>query len=223
VPEELFDSEGNTPETTLLIRAGAVSAMPADYLSRSGDELYKYAKLNGSITLQSLPVSPFNPEFTSAEQWLIAQGYGPMQLVSLLDIESRLSAADRRSHRSIPAKPGAPQQLATGAASVRPHPDRGQPNPGTMSIEEVRHQRGIRLTISEAIALVAIMVAAFSALNGWIVLPEQMRALRESDSRQDARMDMIERVAQDRGETLARIDERTKRIEERLKHPPQDF
>ena len=89
-----------------------------------------------------------------------------------------------------------------------------------MSIEEVRHQRGIRLTISEAIALVAIMVAAFSALNGWIVLPEQMRALRESDSRQDARMDMIERVAQDRGETLARIDERTKRIEERLKHPP---
>jgi len=50
-----------------------------------------------------------------------------------------------------------------------------------------------------------------------------MRALRESDSRQDARMDMIERVAQDRGETLARIDERTKRIEERLKHPPQDF
>ena len=92
-----------------------------------------------------------------------------------------------------------------------------------MSIEEVRHQRGIRLTISEAIALVAIMVAAFSALNGWIVLPEQMRALRESASRQDARMDMIERVAQDRGETLARIDERTKRIEERLKHPPQDF
>ena len=92
-----------------------------------------------------------------------------------------------------------------------------------MSIEEVRHQRGIRLTISEAIALVAIMVAAFSALNGWIVLPEQMRALRESDSRQDARMDMIERVAQDRGETLARIDERTKRIEERLKHTPQDF
>lgn len=92
-----------------------------------------------------------------------------------------------------------------------------------MSLEEVRHQRGIRLTISEAIALVAIMVAAFSALNGWIVLPEQMRALRESDSRQDARMDMIERVAQDRGETLARIDERTKRIEERLKHPPQDF
>ena len=92
-----------------------------------------------------------------------------------------------------------------------------------MSIEEVRHQRGIRLTISEAVALVAVMVAAFSALNGWIVLPEQMRGLRESDSRQDARMDMIERVAQDRGETLARIDERTKRIEERLKHPPQDF
>ena len=92
-----------------------------------------------------------------------------------------------------------------------------------MSIEEVRHQRGIRLTISEAIALVAVLVAAFSALNGWIVLPEQMRGLRENDARQDARMSIIEKVAQDRAETLARIDERTKRIEERLKHPPQDF
>ena len=29
-----------------------------------------------------------------------------------------------------------------------------------MSIEEVRHQRGIRMTMSEAVALVAVMVAA---------------------------------------------------------------
>jgi len=50
---------------------------------------------SSTVLSQSLPVSAFNPEFTSAEQWLIAQGYGPMQLVSLLDIESRLSAAAR--------------------------------------------------------------------------------------------------------------------------------
>lgn len=89
-----------------------------------------------------------------------------------------------------------------------------------MSIEEVRHQRGIRLTVGEAIAIVAVLVSAFSALNGWIVLPEQMRGIRENDARQDARINVIDKAAQDRAETLARIDERTRRIEERLKGTP---
>lgn len=89
-----------------------------------------------------------------------------------------------------------------------------------MSIEEVRHQRGIRLTIGEAIAIVAVLVSALSALNGWIVLPEQMRGIRENDARQDTRINVIDKTAQDRAETLARIDERTKRIEERLKGAP---
>jgi hypothetical protein len=82
-----------------------------------------------------------------------------------------------------------------------------------MSIEEVRNQRGLRLTFSEAVAAVAMLVALFSALSGWIVLPEQVRYVREENARQDTRITAIESVAQERAETLARIDERTKRIE----------
>jgi hypothetical protein len=91
-----------------------------------------------------------------------------------------------------------------------------------MSIEEVRNQRGLRLTFSEAVASVAMLVALFSALSGWVVLPEQVRYVREENARQDTRITAIEMAAQERAETLARIDERTKRIEERLqnnRHP----
>ena len=90
-----------------------------------------------------------------------------------------------------------------------------------MSIEEIpRHrgmERGVKLTMSELIAGVALMVTLFSALNGWIVLPEQMRHLQNSDAKQNASIEMIQRDAQTRSETLARIDERTKRIEDYLK------
>jgi septal ring factor EnvC (AmiA/AmiB activator) len=86
-----------------------------------------------------------------------------------------------------------------------------------MSIETVRNERGIKLTMSELIAGVALMVTMFSALNGWIVLPEQMRSIQSNDAKQDARIELIQREAVQRNETLARIDERTKRIEDYLK------
>ena len=86
-----------------------------------------------------------------------------------------------------------------------------------MSIEQVRNERGVKLTMSELIAGVALMVTLFSALNGWIVLPEQMRSIQANDAKQDARIELIQKENQTRSETLARIDERTKRIEDYLK------
>jgi hypothetical protein len=90
-----------------------------------------------------------------------------------------------------------------------------------MSIEEVPRrrgfERGIKLTMSELIAGIALLVTLFSALNGWIILPEQMQNLRANDAKQDARIELITKEAQARNETLARIDERTKRIEDYLK------
>ena len=86
-----------------------------------------------------------------------------------------------------------------------------------MSIEEVRNERGVKLTMSELIAGLALMVTVFSALNGWIVLPEQMRAMQTNDAKQDAKIELIQKDAVARNETLARIDERTKRIEDYLK------
>jgi hypothetical protein len=44
-----------------------------------------------------------------------------------------------------------------------------------------------------------------------------MRHLQNSDAKQNASIEMIQRDAQTRSETLARIDERTKRIEDYLK------
>lgn len=85
-----------------------------------------------------------------------------------------------------------------------------------MSSEEVRNQPGIRLTIAEAIAGFAVLIAAFSALNGWIVLPEQVRTLKDADATQNSRIAAIEIAAQDKAVILARIDERTKRIEEAI-------
>ena len=85
-----------------------------------------------------------------------------------------------------------------------------------MSIEPVRNERGIKLTMSELVAGVALMVTLFYALNGWIVLPEQMRHIQNNDAKQDARIELIQKEAVQRNETLARIDERTKRIEDVL-------
>jgi hypothetical protein len=90
-----------------------------------------------------------------------------------------------------------------------------------MSIEKIPRrrglERGVKLTMSELIAGIALMVTLFSALNGWVVLPEQMRSIQANDAKQDARIEMINQENQARSETLARIDERTKRIEDYLK------
>jgi hypothetical protein len=90
-----------------------------------------------------------------------------------------------------------------------------------MSIEQIERrrglvERGVKLTMSELIAGFALMVTVFSALNGWIVLPEQMRHIQNNDAKQDARIELIQKEAVQRNETLARIDERTKRIEDYL-------
>jgi septal ring factor EnvC (AmiA/AmiB activator) len=91
-----------------------------------------------------------------------------------------------------------------------------------MSIEQIERrrgliERGVKLTMSELVAGLALMVTVFSALNGWIVLPEQMRHIQTNDAKQDARIELIQKENQNRSETLARIDERTKRIEDYLK------
>jgi hypothetical protein len=86
----------------------------------------------------------------------------------------------------------------------------------TMSIDEVRNQTGVKVTIAELIAGVALIITVFSALNGWIVLPEQVRALKEADALQHAKIAAIELSAQQKAEVLARIDERTVEIKKAI-------
>jgi hypothetical protein len=73
------------------------------------------------------------------------------------------------------------------------------------------------MSYAEVLAGVSILVAAFSAFNGWLILPEKVINLQRENERQDARLGNIEAIAAERAETLVRIDERTKRIEEALK------
>lgn len=73
------------------------------------------------------------------------------------------------------------------------------------------------MSYAEVLAAVSILVAAFSAFNGWLILPEKVIHLQRENERQDARLGNIESIAAERAETLVRIDERTKRIEEALK------
>lgn len=73
------------------------------------------------------------------------------------------------------------------------------------------------MTLAEMIAGVALIATIFTALNGWIFLPEQVKTLRDNDSKQDVKIETIQKEAIIRSEVLARIDERTKRIEDGLK------
>jgi hypothetical protein len=86
-----------------------------------------------------------------------------------------------------------------------------------MSIDEVKSQRGLKMTIGEAVAVIALIITILSGLNGWLVIPEKLRGVQEENSRQDQRITAMETMAYQKSEILARIDERTRRIEEAVK------
>lgn len=90
-----------------------------------------------------------------------------------------------------------------------------------MSIQTVRDRPGIKLNVGEAIAFFALIVTLVSSFNGWWILPEKVLNLQRENEKQDERLVKIESIAAERAETLVRIDERTKRIEETLKRLSQ--
>jgi hypothetical protein len=87
-----------------------------------------------------------------------------------------------------------------------------------MSVETVRDRPGVRLNVGEAVAILALVVTLISSFNGWWILPEKVLNLQKENERQDDRLIKIESIAAERAETLVRIDERTRRIEEALKN-----
>jgi hypothetical protein len=89
-----------------------------------------------------------------------------------------------------------------------------------MSLEQVKNRPGVRLSVSEAIAALALVATVFSISQAWWILPEKVSRVEIENEKQEARLQKIESVAADRAETLARIDERTKRIEQILAARP---
>ena len=89
-----------------------------------------------------------------------------------------------------------------------------------MSFEQVKNRPGVRLSVSEAIAALALVATVFSISQAWWILPEKVSRVEIENEKQEARLQKIEATAADRAETLARIDERTKRIEQILAARP---
>ena len=89
-----------------------------------------------------------------------------------------------------------------------------------MSFEQVKNRPGVRLSVSDAIAALALVATVFSISQAWWILPEKVSRVEVENEKQEARLQKIESVAADRAETLARIDERTKRIEQILANRP---
>ena len=52
IPAAMFDANGATARTKILVRNNTVMALPTSYMMESGDAVYNYAKHNGSITLE---------------------------------------------------------------------------------------------------------------------------------------------------------------------------
>lgn len=72
---------------------------------------------------------------------------------------------------------------------------------------------------AEIIAGIALIVTILGSAQGWLILPEKVRVAQERADKLEHRVNSIEATANERAETLARIDERTKRIEQILNGP----
>lgn len=70
-----------------------------------------------------------------------------------------------------------------------------------------------RFFSSEIIASVALLITVVGSAQGWLILPEKVRTITDRTDRLETRVYAAETSAQERAVTLARIDERTKRIE----------
>lgn len=81
-----------------------------------------------------------------------------------------------------------------------------------MSLESVNNRPGIRLAMSEAIALVALILT----FSSWWVLPEKVQVIQKDNEKQDARIMRSEQFTGATSEFIARIDERLKRIEDAI-------
>ena len=93
---------------------------------------------------------------------------------------------------------------------------------GAIPLSENVKKRDRTFLSSEIIAGIALIVTIFGSAQGWLILPEKVRATQEQAEKLEHRLNRVEDLANERAETLARIDERTKRIEQVLLQEHRD-
>lgn len=99
IPSELFNEDGNTPLTRILVRDGSITPLPEPYLFKDNDQVYDYSKNNGFVELTEVDVSDYQREFITAEEWISEQGYTPTRIVTLMDLENKLRFVNKTSQK----------------------------------------------------------------------------------------------------------------------------
>jgi hypothetical protein len=90
IGSEILTDGPNIPDTEIIVRGSEVLLASTTTL-QPGDKVFIYSLNLGTATLKEK-----NINFT-AEQWIEAQGYTSVRLISLLDIEQKLSALNKTS------------------------------------------------------------------------------------------------------------------------------
>jgi hypothetical protein len=146
IPSELFNAEGNTPLTRILVRDGVVSVLPNPYLSRDGDKVYDYSKQYGSIDINEVAIEGYPKEYSTAEDWLAAQGYSSVRLITLLDLEAKLAGANKTSAKMTVVRSWIDGLLA--AFVLDPAPKNNWP-PAPFTFEQTTQEAFTELTSNE--------------------------------------------------------------------------
>lgn len=88
IGEELLTSGPNIPPTEIVVRGNNVFLASSVTLEES-DEIFIYTLNFGTATLESKTIK------YTAEEWINNQGYSSLRLISLLDLEAKLTAASK--------------------------------------------------------------------------------------------------------------------------------
>lgn len=123
IPNELFNEDGNTPVTRILVREEEVTVLPTPYLVRAGDEVFDYSKNNGFIELIPVDVSNNPKEYVTAEEWINSQGYTPTRIVTLMDLENKLRFTNKTSQKVTAVRAWLDGILAAYVVDPTPHND----------------------------------------------------------------------------------------------------
>jgi hypothetical protein len=90
IGEELLTEGPNVPPTEITVRAGSIS-LSANTPYIAGDKIFIYELNEGQSKLTEKETA-----FT-AEEWISSEGFSSIRLITLLDLEKRLSDASKSS------------------------------------------------------------------------------------------------------------------------------
>jgi hypothetical protein len=112
ITSELFPQGPTIAPTTVLVRGDEVMLAEGETI-QSDDTLFSFSQTNGVVELNEIAKR-------TAEEWIGLEGYTPTRLVTLLDLESKLAAAQKTSAKLSAARAWIDGVLASFVADPAP-------------------------------------------------------------------------------------------------------